>query len=174
MIMCIIELVVGILLLINPIRFTASIIIAVGIACMAVGLLNVIRYFRSSREEAAASQLLVRGLLALLVGAFCAFKPRWFIATLPMIAIFYGVAVLISGLSKVQIAVDMFRAKNSKWWWSAISAVIFIICAVIIIANPFSSTVALWLFTGIFLIIGAVFDAITLIVSHKNKESTEE
>ncbi len=52
--------------------------------------------------------------------------------------------------------------------------VFFIICAIVIIANPFSSTVALWLFTGIFLIVGAVFDAITLIVSRKKKENDEE
>ncbi len=110
-IMCIIEVVAGILLLVNPVGFTAGIIIATGIALMASGLLNVIRYFRSSPVEAAAGQLLMRGLIALLAGAFCAFNPEWFIVTFPMIAILYGVAVLIGGLSKVQITMDMLRAK---------------------------------------------------------------
>ncbi len=149
MIMCIIEVIAGILLLVNPIGFTAGIIIAAGIALMIDGLLNVIRYFRSSPMEAAAGQLLMRGLIALLAGGFCAFNPEWFIATFPMIAILYGVAVLIGGLGKVQITMDMLRAKNSKWWWGAISAAISIICAFVMINNPFSSTVALWWFTGI-------------------------
>jgi len=166
-ILCIIEVVVGILLLINPVGFTAGIIIAAGVALMVDGLLNVIRYFKSSPAEAAAGQLLMRGLITLLAGAFCTFNPGWFIATFPMIAILYGVAVLVGGLSKVQITMDLLRAKNSKWWWGAISAAISIICAIIMIKNPFSSTVALWWFTGISLIVEAVFDLVTLIMSRK-------
>ncbi len=172
-IMCIIEAVAGVLLLINPVGFTAGIIIAAGIALMISGLLNVIRYFRSSPEEAAVGQLLMQGLVALLVGAFCTFNPGWFILTFPVIAILYGVAVLVGGLSKVQIAMDMLRAKNSRWWWGGISAVISIICALVIINNPFSSTVALWWFTGISLIVEAVVDIITLVVGRRSIGSVE-
>ncbi len=172
-IMCTIEVVAGVLLLVDPVGFTASIIIAAGIALMVDGLLNVIRYFISSPEEAAAGQLLMRGLVALLAGAFCTFNSEWFIITFPMIAILYGVAVLIGGLIKAQIAMDMLRAKNSKWWWGAISAVISIICAFVMIRNPFSSTVVLWWFTGISLIVEAVFGMITLIMSRKNDGSAE-
>ncbi len=91
-IMCIIEAVGGILLLVNPVGLTASIIIVAGIALMVDGLFNVIRYFKSNPEEAAVGQLLMRGLVALLAGAFCAFNPEWFIITFPVIAILYGVA----------------------------------------------------------------------------------
>ncbi len=59
-IVCIIEVVVGILLLVDPVGLTTSIIIAAGIALMVDGLLNVIRYFKSDPEEAAVSQLLMR------------------------------------------------------------------------------------------------------------------
>ncbi len=164
-ILCIIEVVTGILLLINPMRFTAGIIITAGIAFMIVGLLDVIRYFRCSPEEAAAGQLLMRGLVALLAGGLCAFNPMWFVVAFPVIAILYGIAVLIGGLGKVQNTMDMIRAKNSKWWLGAISAVISIICALVIIKNPFSSTVALWWFAGISLIVEAVIDLVTLIMS---------
>ncbi len=173
-IMCAIEVAAGILLLVNPVGFTAGIIIAAGIALMIGGLLNVIRYFRSSPEEAAVGQLLMRGLVALLAGAFCAFSPEWFIVTFPVIAILYGIAVLVGGLGKVQIAMDMLRAKNSKWWWGGLSAVISIICALAIINNPFSSTVALWWFTGLSLIAEAVVDVITLVAGRKSVGSVEQ
>jgi len=172
-IMCIIEVVAGILLLINPVGFTAGIIIVAGIAFMVDGLFNVIRYFRSSPKEAAAGQLLMRGLVALLAGAFCVFNPRWFIVTFPVITILYGIAVLIGGLGKVQMAMDMLRAKNSKWWWGAISAAVSILCAFVIINNPFSSTVVLWWFTGISLITEAAFDVITLIMRHKTDRNAK-
>ncbi len=146
-------------------RFTASIIIAAGVALMVDGLLNVIRYFRSSPEEAAASRLLMRGLIALLAGGFCTFNPGWFVAAFPVIAILYGITILIVGLGKVQNTMDMIRGKNSKWWLGAISAVISIVCALVIIKNPFSSTVVLWYFVGISLIVEAVIDLLTLIIS---------
>ncbi len=171
--LCVMEVVAGGLLLIDPVGFTAGIIIAAGIALMISGLLHVIRYFRCSPEEAAVGQLLMQGLIALLAGAFCAFDPGWFILTFPVIAILYGIAVLIGGLSKVQLTVDMLRVKNSKWWWGAISAAISIVCALVIINNPFSSSVALWWFTGISLIVEAIFDLVTLIVGRKNNDSTE-
>ncbi len=173
MILCVIEVAAGILLLVNPAGFTAGIIIAAGIALIAGGLLNVIRYFRSSPEEAAAGQLLMRGLVGLLAGAFCVVQSEWFIITFPVITILYGVAVLIAGLSKIQITMDMLRAKNSKWWWGALSAAISILCAFVIIRNPFSSTVVLWWFTGISLIVEAVFDMVTLIMRRKNDRSSE-
>ncbi len=172
-ILCIIEVVVGILLLVDPVGFTAGIIIAVGVALMVGGLLNVIRYFKSSPEEAAVGQLLMQGLVSLLAGGFCALNPGWFILTFPVIAILYGVAVLVGGVSKIQITVDMLRAKNSKWWWGAISAALSIVCALVIIRNPFSSSVALWWFTGISLIVEAVFDLVTLIMSRRDDGSAE-
>jgi len=172
-ILCVVEIVVGVLLLVNPVGFTLGIIIAAGIALMFSGLLNVIRYFRSSPQEAAVGQLLMQGLVALLAGAFCAFNPQWFTLTFPMIAVLYGIAVLVGGLSKVQTAVDMLRAKNSKWWWGAIGAALSIICALVIIKNPFSTTVALWWFTGISLIVEAVFDMVTLIMGRRKGGSAE-
>lgn len=172
-IMCIIEAVIGVLLLVDPLGLTASIIMAAGIALMIVGLLDVIRYFRSSPEEAAVSQLLMRGLVALLAGGFCAFNPGWFVVTFPVIAILYGIAVLIGGLGKVQITVDMLRAKHSKWWLGAMNAAISIICALVIINNPFPSTIALWWFAGISLIVEAVFDLVTLILRRKNSENAQ-
>lgn len=174
LIMCLIEAVVGILLLVDPLRFTAGIIIAAGIVLMLCGLVNVIRYFRCAPEEAALGQLLAKGLVFLLAGACGTFKSQWFIVTFPVIAVLYGVAVLLIGIGKLQTAVDMLRLKNKKWWWRAISAAVSLICAVVIILNPFTSSVVLWQFTGISLLVEAVFDIITLFAGNNNNGSAKE
>ncbi len=164
-ILCIIEAAAGILLLIHPVGFTSTVIIAAGIALMLDGLLNVIKYFKSKPAEAVAGQLLARGLLFILAGAFCAFHSGWFLVAFPVITVLYGVAVLAGGMGKIQAAVDMRRMENKKWWWALISAVISIVCAIVIINNPFSSSMAIWLFTGISLIAEAIVDVIALVVS---------
>lgn len=173
MIMFLIEAVVGILLLIDPVKFTSGIIIIAGIALMICGLVSVIRYFRSDPREAAVGQLLAKGIIFLLAGAFCTFNSEWFIVTFPIIAVLYGIGILLMGVGKLQTAVDLLRMKNKKWWWSAISAAISVISALVIILNPFTTTVVLWQFTGISLLVEAVFDIITLFVSRKNNAGAE-
>ena len=63
MAMSIAEVIIGILLLVNPIGFTSGIIIAFGIVLMIMGISKTIKYFRTEPEEAAVSQILVKGLL---------------------------------------------------------------------------------------------------------------
>lgn len=173
-IFCLFEVLVGILLLINPVAFTAGIIIALGLILMVAGLVCIIKYFRADPQEAAVSQLLLKGLVALLAGAFCVFQSHWFIVTFPVLTILYGVAILVTGLGKVQLTVDMLRQKNKKWFLAAISAAVSIVCAIVILNNPFTSATILWMFTGITLIAEAVFDIVTLIMSTKKEKPDKE
>ena len=173
-IMFLIEVVVGILLLVDPLNFTSGIIIIAGIALMVCGLVSVIQYFRCEPQEAAVGQLLAKGLIFLLAGAFCTFNSQWFIVTFPIIAVLYGIGILLMGVGKLQTAVDLLRFKNKKWWWCAISAAVSVICGIVIVMNPFTTTVVLWQFTGISLLVEAIFDIVTLFVSRKNNVGEEE
>lgn len=162
-VLCLFELVVGLLLMINPVGFTSTIILVAGVILMIAGLACVVKYFKADAKEAAVSQNLMKGLASMLVGGFCAFKSHWFIATFPVLTMIYGVVILMTGLSKVQLAVDMLRMKNKHWFWAAINAVVSIICAIIVLGAPFTSAAVLWVFTGVSLIVEAVFDVVTLI-----------
>lgn len=171
--MCLFEVLVGILLLMNPVGFTSGIIIGAGLFFVVSGLVSIATYFRTEPEEAAKRQTLVKGLVALLAGVFCAFKSEWFIVTFPVLTLIYGVVILITGLGKVQWMVDAIRLKKGKWFLAAISALLSIVCGVVIITSPFSSTAVLWMFTGISLIIEAIFDVVVLFLSNKDKKNIQ-
>jgi len=173
MAMSLVEVIIGILLLVNPIGFTSGIIIAFGVVLIIMGIHKTVKYFRTEPEEAAVSQILVKGLLILLAGAFCAFNSHWFIATFPVLTLMYGVVILITGITKVQWTVDIIRMKRSKWFWAAISAAISILCGIVIITSPFSTTAVLWMFIGISLIVEAVFDMIGSIFGNREKATNE-
>jgi len=173
MAMSLVEVIIGILLLVNPIGFTSGIIIAFGVVLIIMGIHKTVKYFRTEPEEAAVSQILVKGLLILLAGAFCAFNSHWFIATFPVLTLMYGVVILITGITKVQWTVDIIRMKRSKWFWAAISAAISILCGIVIITSPFSTTAVLWMFIGISLIVEAVFDMIGSIYGNREKTTDE-
>ena len=55
---CILEIVVGVLLLIDPVGFTSGIIIGAGVLMCLGGVLSVVRYFMLKPEIAAQKQLL--------------------------------------------------------------------------------------------------------------------
>ncbi|MCC8051806.1 MAG: hypothetical protein LIP10_14350 [Clostridiales bacterium] len=55
--------------------------------------------------------------------------------------------------------------KKKYWYISLISAMLTVLFAIIILANPFTTTAVLWKFTGIVLIVEAVIDALTFITN---------
>ncbi len=164
---CIAEIIIGILLLINPVGFTAGIIMTLGIILAVMGISNIVGYFRAAAEEAAQGSGLVKGLL-LVGGAFvCLFKTQWLIAAFPLITVFYGVIILITGISKLQWAIDLLRIKQKYWYVALIGALLSIIFAAVILMDPFASTGVLWTFIAVSLIVEAIMDILTFIFGKK-------
>jgi len=163
----IIELIIGILLLINPVGFTSGIIIAAGVVFMFMGLGKLIKYFRDEPLDAAMTHNFSNGALILILGIFCMFKSEWFISTFPLLTVIYGIFTLVIGVVKTQGAIDMKRAENKYWYVALISAVLTLLCAVLTLANPFATTAVLWTFIAVILIIEAVMDILTFAFARK-------
>lgn len=164
LIMCIIELVIGILLFINPIGFTTGIIILLGILLTITGAKNIVNYFWESTEIDSQQTLLTKGLLLVCGGLFCIFKSEWFLATFPLLTVFYGVIIFISGVNKAAWTVDMFRKGQRYWFITLIGALLSLLHATIALLHPFESTEALWIFIAIAFIIEAVADFVTFVL----------
>lgn len=166
-ILCLAELIIGVLLLIKPIGFTRGIIIALGVPLTLQGIRAIVDYIRKKPQEAAEGNLLTKGLLMTCGGMFCMFRSSWFIAAFPVLTMFYGVLTLVSAFGKLQWTADMLRLKHKYWFFALISAALSLILAVMIIANPFSSTAAMWVFIGVSMIVESVMDVVTIIFEKK-------
>ncbi len=129
LLMSLTEIIIGILLLINPVGFTTGIIVTLGVLMAILGIESIVGYFRATPEEAAE----------------------------------------VSGINKVQWAVDMLRQKQKYWFIALIGAVLSLVFAVLVLANPFSSTVVLWTFIAVSLIIEAVVDILAFIFGRKQQ-----
>ncbi len=158
------EIACGVLLLINPIGFSSSIIIGIGVVLFVMGVISTVSYFRTDPYDAAKKQSLAKGLVGIAAGIFCMFNVSLIIVTFPILSVLYGAAMLVVGIVKLQWTVDLIRLKQAKWWLSGISAVITIVFAVIVMCNPFGAAVAVLNFAGISLICGAALDIAALII----------
>ena len=160
-----VEIVIGILLLINPEAFTMGIVIALGVLLCALGIINIVRYFRRPVQVLGSDWALSRGVMMILVGAFCVFNSQWLLAVLPALFVIYGVIMLISGVMKLQRMADLRRLRHPRWYMPGVSALLYIILAVIILLNPFSTVTFVWIFVGVSMIVSAVLDIVTLILA---------
>lgn len=157
------ELIIGILLLIDPTGFSNGIIIAFGAACLAFGIVQIVFYWKKPLAEAIPRFYLMKGLISISVGLFCICFSHWFLETFKLLSFLYGI-LLISGFYKVQWSIDLLRQKEKRWWLAAVSAGLSILFSLIIIGNPFSTVTVTWIFSGVVLIAEAIIDIVMLLL----------
>ncbi len=159
---CILEIVVGVLLLINPIGFTSGIIIGAGVLMILGGILSGVRYFMSKPEVAAQKQLLFKGVVSLMAGVACIAKCDWFIAAFPLLTVLYAIAMLVLAAAKLQKMADLKRMNAPRWYLPGISAALAAVLAAVILINPFGAVAAVWTFVAISLIAEAIVEIVTI------------
>lgn len=159
------EILVGVLLLIDPVGFTSGVVIALGAVVLAMGLWNILSYFRRPVQAAFTDWRLGRGLLMALCGLFFITNSRWVLGVLPALFTVYGLIMLVAGVMKLQHVADLKRLGRPKWYLAGLSALAYILIAVVILLNPFGTAMAVWNFVGLSMIFSAVLDLITLIMA---------
>lgn len=167
LIICIGEVVLGILLLLNPIGFASAVLMALGVLLAVMGLARLVSYWRTPPELAARGGGLVTGLIFLLAGLFCFFRWRWFVVTFPILTTVYGILTLLNGLNKLQGAVDLWRLKQRYWYVTMAAAGLTLLFGVLILADPFSTTVLLWRFIALAFLAEAVLDLVGLVLGRR-------
>ena len=161
---CVLEIVVGVLLLIDPVGFTSGIIVGSGVLLCLTGVLSVVRYFMMRPELAAQKQLLFKGILSVMAGAVCITKHDWFIGAFPLLTVLYAIAMLILAAAKLQKMADMKRLQSSHWYMPGISALMAAVLGAVILINPFGAVAAVWTFAAISLIAEAIVEIITVAI----------
>lgn len=171
LIMAVCEILVGVILFWDHEKFSVGIIMTLGVLLVSAGIINMINYFRKSPEDGAESMEMTLGLLYIIIGFFCVFRAQWFLDTFPLITVLYGAALMLLGIRKLAVSIDLVRMRERHWYWRLIGGLITSICAVIIMCNPFDKRDTLWMFVKVaFIVIGAV-DAVSLIAGAVMKRS---
>ncbi|MCC8076946.1 MAG: DUF308 domain-containing protein [Oscillospiraceae bacterium] len=173
-IMALCEIAVGILLLVEPVGFTAGIICVCGVLLVLSGLVQVISYFRASPEESVRRHGLTKGLLCIVGGLFCALRAQWFIATFPVLTILYGCSTLVLGIHKIGLSIDLARLKSRSWKWALLDAIVTLICAIVILCNPFTTTAVLWIFVAVSLLVEGLIDFISAFFVRKSTKDVDD
>ena len=165
--------VVGILLLINPVAFAMGLVKLAGVFLVVLGALRIVRYFRTDPETAARGQDFFIGLIAILGGLFCIFFTGWFLSAFTTLAVIYGLLQLLLGFSKVQRTVDFLRMDLSLWYLPAASALIYLVFGFIIVLNPEMTLINVWVFTGVTMIVEGIITAVCLFLLERERREAK-
>ena len=174
LILCACELAVGIVLLTEPESFTKLVVTAASILFCILGAFSAVNYFRTDPEEAAMSQQLIHGLVALCLGVLLVYKADWIVNSFMPVTLFYGVAALLTGIVKLQWTVDMLRLRRGMWQTTAVASALSLILAAIVFASPFRVRDTLWTFTAIALIVLGVVDGVSAVLSQMDRSASKE
>ncbi len=143
--------------------------IALGILMCVFGVLRFISYFAKNKEEAVGSFAIVQGTALLGFGVLFIIAPEPIRA---LLNILLGIILVISGVLKLQYAVDLIRLKAKLWWISFLGAVITIALGIIIFI--FYGETWLMLFTGISFMVNGLLDLVVVIILDKEKKDRKD
>lgn len=158
----------GVILLLWPEKMARNICYVIGVIAVAVGIVNLIDYIRKDYSVDAYRYNLVYGLVFILFGVFVFVKVDTVVSIIPFLL---GFAVTISGLLKLQNAVDLVRMKYKGWGAVMIVSVLNIAFGVVLIMNPFDSAMILFICIGIGMIYSGVSDLIATIMLSRSIKS---
>lgn len=153
----------GIVLIIFPSQTQSTIAYIISGVLVVCGVLRILRYFgvlgKGTSEvnglKAYASPMdLVTGILLIV---FAALVAKVLIAFIPIVL---GIVVLISGLIKLEQAVELIRSGNGSWIGIMILAVITIVVGLLAVFNPFATNNILLQVIGAGLTFGGITDLI--------------
>ena len=104
------------------------------------------------------------GILSIIAGLILIAMPN-VIATVFTIAL--GIWIILSSVNMISIAITV-RKGISNWWMWLLLGIIDLICGIIILFNPFASSISLVMFGGIIIMIHSVINIIDMIMIRKN------
>jgi len=150
----------GLLLLLWPnMALTIANYALAAVFCV-IGLVMVISYIRGEAMEGMLGFGLAKGLIILLVGVVLIAKTDILMTLLPFL---WGVAMIAGGFGKFQMAFDIRRIGQNRWWLLLIGSLISFVLGIFSVTQPAFLATVITQFAGISLLAEAVLDTAALL-----------
>ena len=169
-IISLIEIIVGVLLLINHNAVISYFMIIAGAILAVSGVVSLIKYFIAKPDEAKRGSL-TGALVSLSIGIFLIICNSFIHELVHYVTLIIGAAILYIGYQKLENAVEKIR-KKQFFLVSLVSALITIVIAALVIFKVVEAIV--WIFIGVALIVEAAIDLADMIVGAVKSKKDEK
>ena len=125
---------------------------------------SIVSYLRGSILDGVMGLQLAAGLVALCFALLLLFNPLFLAEVLPFV---WGVALLVGGFGKVQMAADLKRIGDQRWWYALVAALVSFVLGALAITRPLFIASVLTQFVGVSLMVEGVLDLVSFLMLNK-------
>ncbi|MCE5342181.1 MAG: DUF308 domain-containing protein [Eubacteriales bacterium] len=150
----------GLLLLLWPDLALKTANFALAAVLCVVGLISIVDYLRGETINGILGFGLAKGLILLMVGVGLMIRSNILINLLPFL---WGVAMIVGGFAKVQIAFDLKRVDRGRWWLMLLGALISFLLGIIAVSKSVFFAYTVTQIAGISLLVEAALDVVALL-----------
>lgn len=159
MLSAIIYIIVGLVMIIFPAFVSNSICYVIGSLSLVFGLFRLMTYFQTNYKNFLTGIFLFSSLLFIGLGIYIILFPEKIISMIPFII---GMILIVDGIQKLVQVHNIKRAGYDNPLALLIYAVLLIILGIILLRNPFGAIVIVIRIVGIFLVVDALEEIITV------------
>lgn len=161
----------GIILVLGLLLFFKSSVTLMGISyifgglIIAIGVLAIVRFISNNHSDISNQLNIIYGIICIISGIFFIEKPEIIGSIIPVVM---GIGIIISSSLKIQQSFNLKSLNSSYFFWSFVTALLSLICGVVLLFNPFKGAVIITKVIGIFLVMYAILDICNTIVLKKS------
>ena len=161
----------GVILVLGLLLFFKSSVTLMGISyifgglIIAIGVLAIVRFISNNHSDISNQLNIVYGIICIISGIFFIEKPEIIGSIIPVVM---GIGIIISSSLKIQQSFNLKSLNSSYFFWSFVTALLSLICGVVLLFNPFKVAVIITKVIGIFLVMYAILDICNTLVLKKS------
>lgn len=161
----------GVILVLGLLLFFKSSVTLMGISyifgglIIAIGVLAIVRFISNNHNDISNQLNIVYGIICIISGIFFIEKPEIIGSIIPVVM---GIGIIISSSLKIQQSFNLKSLNSSYFFWSFVTALLSLICGVVLLFNPFKGAVIITKVIGIFLVMYAILDICNTLVLKKS------
>ncbi len=155
----IILLVVGLLLLFKSDDTIIALSYIIAGVLFVLGIIAVINFFRESSINPFNDLNIVYGIVTIILGILIISNPMAIATIIPFVV---GLVILISSSIKLAYSIELKDNEDEVWKPTLIMAAISALCGILILFNPFKTSVIVFKIIGIFIIVYSILDIVSI------------
>lgn len=140
---------------------------AIGGVTLAVGIIELIAYFKYSVGLLGGSWRLCEAIFTILFGVFFLANQAIVAGVLPFVA---GIWLSLIGLTRFLFSFDLLKVNANNWWVAMISGLLDICLGVLFCFEPIGGAMAITIVFGVLLVIGGASMLSDIIYMHRLKK----
>lgn len=154
----------GILLIVNPEISISAFGLFTGACLIIFGAIKITGYFSKDLYRLAFQYDLAFGIMMIALGIMVILEPNNVIET---ICIALGIAFLMDGLLKIQIAIDAKKFGIHPWWLIFAMAIMAVVIGILLVFRTAESAKTLMILLGMSLLTDGILNLVTVLTTVK-------